>query len=127
MENRSGCSKSSYSPFVHHLTKSRVVGALFIIGWNIVWTSLIMCFIKYILGIPLRMSEGELLVGDDMIHGEAAYTLGPCEAQEQLSAGHDIKRAEIGHSESATRAMIEGQDPHVEKGNSSGTLEIKED
>lgn len=51
----------------------QLVGALFIIGWNLVWTSLIMCFIKYVLRIPLRMSEEELLIGDDAIHGEDAY------------------------------------------------------
>ncbi|KAF9073455.1 ammonium transporter mep1B [Rhodocollybia butyracea] len=53
----------------------QVVGALFIVGWNIVWTSLIMMFIKYVLHVPLRMSEEQLLTGDGMIHGEAAYVL----------------------------------------------------
>jgi Amt family ammonium transporter len=42
---------------------------LFIIGWNIVWTSLILNFIKHVLRVPLRMSEEDLLVGDDAIHG----------------------------------------------------------
>jgi Amt family ammonium transporter len=51
----------------------QIVGALFIIGWNVVWTSLIMLFIKYVLRIPLRMSDEDLMVGDDAIHGEAAY------------------------------------------------------
>jgi ammonium transporter, Amt family len=51
----------------------QIVGALFIIGWNIVWTSLIMAFIKYVCRIPLRMSEAQLLAGDDMVHGEEAY------------------------------------------------------
>jgi len=31
-------------------------------------TSVIMVFIKYVLRIPLRMSEEQLLVGDDAIH-----------------------------------------------------------
>jgi len=35
-----------------------------------------MCFIKYVLRIPLRMSEDDLLAGDDAIHGEAAYVFG---------------------------------------------------
>jgi ammonium transporter, Amt family len=39
-------------------------------------TSLIMVFIKYALRIPLRMSEDELLVGDDAVHGEDAYAFG---------------------------------------------------
>jgi Amt family ammonium transporter len=51
----------------------QIVGALFIIGWNIVWTSLILLFIRYCLRIPLRMSEEQLLIGDDAIHGEEAY------------------------------------------------------
>lgn len=56
-----------------------MAGAMFIIGWNLVWTSLIMLFIKHVLRIPLRMSEEQLLEGDDAIHGEGAYTFGPCE------------------------------------------------
>ena len=51
----------------------QIVGALFIIGWNLVWTSLIMMFIKYVLRIPLRMSDEDCLIGDDAIHGEEAY------------------------------------------------------
>ncbi len=54
----------------------QIAGALFIIGWNAVWTSLILLFIKYVLRIPLRMTDQELLIGDDAIHGERAYTLG---------------------------------------------------
>lgn len=53
----------------------QVVGALFIIGLNIVMTSLIMLFIKYVLRIPLRMTDEHLLIGDDAIHGEEAYAL----------------------------------------------------
>lgn len=66
----------------------QIVGALFIIGWNIVWTSLILLFIKYVCRIPLRMSEKDLLAGDDAIHGEVPYVLGPCEAHEHLLSGH---------------------------------------
>ena len=46
-------------------------GALFIIGWNIVITSIIMAVLKFTIG--LRMSEEELLAGDDAVHGEEAY------------------------------------------------------
>lgn len=38
-------------------------------------TSLIMCFIKYVLRIPLRMTDEHLIIGDDAIHGEEAYAL----------------------------------------------------
>jgi len=51
----------------------QIVGGLFIIGWNLVWTSLIMLFIKYVCRINLRMSDEDLLIGDDAVHGEAAY------------------------------------------------------
>ena len=54
----------------------QLAGALFIIGWNVVWTSLIMVFIKYVCRVPLRLSEEELLLGDDALHGEVAYTFG---------------------------------------------------
>ncbi|KAF2089463.1 ammonium transporter mep1B [Saccharata proteae CBS 121410] len=53
----------------------QIVGALFVIGWNIFWTSAIMAFIKYVLRIPLRMSDEELLIGDDAVHGETAYEI----------------------------------------------------
>jgi Amt family ammonium transporter len=39
-------------------------------------TSVIMLFIKYVLRIPLRMSEEKLLIGDDAVHGEDAYAFG---------------------------------------------------
>lgn len=54
----------------------QIVGALFIIGLNIVMTSIIMLFIQHVLRINLRMSEAELLVGDDAVHGEEAYSFG---------------------------------------------------
>jgi Amt family ammonium transporter len=65
----------------------QLVGALFVIGWNIVWTSLILLFIKHALRIPLRMSDEMLLVGDDAIHGEAAYSLADDVDLESHSAG----------------------------------------
>lgn len=51
----------------------QLVGGLFVIGWNIVVTSLICVLIRLV--IPLRMSEKELLIGDDAAHGEEAYAL----------------------------------------------------
>ncbi|CZR64158.1 related to Ammonium transporter 3 member 2 [Phialocephala subalpina] len=52
----------------------QIVGGLFIIGWNIVWTSLIMCFIKFVLRVPLRMTQEQLDIGDYAVHGEEPYT-----------------------------------------------------
>ncbi|KAF6161803.1 hypothetical protein GIB67_008564 [Kingdonia uniflora] len=48
-------------------------GILFIIVLNIVTTSLICLFIRLIM--PLRLSDKELEVGDDVVHGEEAYSL----------------------------------------------------
>lgn len=53
----------------------QIVGALFIIGLNIFMTTLICLFIQYVLRIPLKMQEQQLLVGDDAVHGEEAYAL----------------------------------------------------
>lgn len=54
----------------------QIVGALFVIGWDSVWTAIILYFIKFVLRIPLQMSEEQLAIGDDAIHGEAAYVFG---------------------------------------------------
>ncbi|CAM8954744.1 unnamed protein product [Rhodiola kirilowii] len=51
----------------------QIVGGLFVIGWNFVVTSIICFVIK--LWIPLRMSDEELVIGDDAVHGEEAYAL----------------------------------------------------
>lgn len=53
----------------------QIVGALFVIGLNLFMTSVICLFIKHVLRVPLRLSEQELLVGDDAVHGEEAYAL----------------------------------------------------
>jgi Amt family ammonium transporter len=51
----------------------QIVGALFIIGWNMTVTPLILLFIKYVLRVPLKFDEATLKIGDDAIHGEGAY------------------------------------------------------
>eukprot|EP00249_Psilotum_nudum_P025312 c29663_g1_i1 orf=466-1950(+) len=51
----------------------QLVGALFIISWNIVMTSLICVAIGTI--VPLRMPNEQLLIGDDAVHGEEAYAV----------------------------------------------------
>ena len=52
----------------------QIVSALFIIGWNAVWTSLILLFIKYVLRVPLRMSDTACAIGDYAVHAEESYT-----------------------------------------------------
>jgi len=54
----------------------QLVGALFIIALNIFMTTVVLLFIKHVCRIPLRMSEEQLLVGDDAVHGEDAYAFG---------------------------------------------------
>ncbi|RWR92161.1 ammonium transporter 3 member 1-like protein [Cinnamomum micranthum f. kanehirae] len=49
----------------------QLVGAAFVIGWNMVVTSIILLVIR--LFIPLRMSDEELAIGDEAAHGEEAY------------------------------------------------------
>jgi len=73
----------------------QLVGALFIIGYNTFITSLILIFIRYVLRVPLRMTEEQLLVGDDMIHGEDAYcfTDDPLLDTEGVSPSGDLETA----------------------------------
>jgi len=54
-----------------HQVWLQVIGAAFIIGLNIVVTFVLLKLISLV--VPLRMSEEELLVGDDAVHGEEAY------------------------------------------------------
>ncbi|KAE9622245.1 hypothetical protein Lal_00033002 [Lupinus albus] len=51
----------------------QLVAAFFVIGWNLVSTTIILLFIQ--LFIPLRMSDEQLEIGDDAVHGEEAYAL----------------------------------------------------
>ncbi|KAF3337702.1 ammonium transporter 3 member 1-like protein [Carex littledalei] len=51
----------------------QLVGAGFIIGWNVVVTSIICIVISLV--IPLRIPDDELMIGDDAVHGEEAYAL----------------------------------------------------
>ncbi|MED6126862.1 Ammonium transporter [Stylosanthes scabra] len=51
----------------------QIVGGLFVIGWNVVVTSIICVVVKFV--VPLRMTDEELLIGDDAVHGEEAYAL----------------------------------------------------
>ncbi|ESW28203.1 hypothetical protein PHAVU_003G267400 [Phaseolus vulgaris] len=51
----------------------QLVGAGFIIVWNVVVTSLVCVLVSRI--VDLRMQEEDLEVGDDAVHGEEAYAL----------------------------------------------------
>jgi len=75
------------------------------------------------------MSEAELLAGDDAVHGEAAYVLGPCEAHDPLLGDHFMKRMETGPGELSLGGVMVGQDPqaetHKEKSSGSGSHDHK--
>jgi ammonium transporter, Amt family len=73
------------------------------------------------------MSEEELIAGSDMIHGEAAYVLGACEAHEHLLAGNYIRRAGTNPGELGLGGLTMGQDPHADQHSGSGTPEAKRD
>ncbi|KAL5712479.1 Ammonium transporter 2 member 5 [Ranunculus cassubicifolius] len=51
----------------------QLLGIVFIVVLNVIMTSLICLFIRLI--VPLRLSEEDLQIGDDAIHGEEAYAL----------------------------------------------------
>lgn len=51
----------------------QVVGALFVIAWNLVATTAILLVIAQV--TPLRMPDDQLMIGDDAAHGEEAYAL----------------------------------------------------
>ncbi|KAM3081708.1 hypothetical protein ACMFMG_005158 [Clarireedia jacksonii] len=59
-------------------------------------------FIKYVLCIPLHMTEQQLEGNDDMVHGEVAYMLGPCEAHVQ-SEGRSVS---MGGNEDAGEGVM---------------------
>jgi Amt family ammonium transporter len=86
-----------------------------------------MMFIKYVLRVPLRMTEEQLLAGDDAIHGEAAYVLGPCEAHDNLLSGHYIKRSETGPQELSMGGVTMGHDPQAPVAGEKSSNNIKHD
>ncbi|CAO2195395.1 unnamed protein product [Urochloa humidicola] len=51
----------------------QVGGALFIVSWNVLVTSLVCLVVRFV--VPLRMPDDELAIGDDAVHGEEAYAL----------------------------------------------------
>ena len=71
-------------------------------------TSLIMLFIRFVLRIPLRMSEEQLLVGDDAIHGEAAYSLGDSYPPRSLIHGDTTRQPSNAGGE---LGIIQGKNP----------------
>ena len=60
-----------------------------------------MLFIQYVCRVPLRMSEADMLIGDDAVHGEGAYCFfddmagptpeGDGQILEGLNVGRDLE------------------------------------
>jgi Amt family ammonium transporter len=90
----------------------QIVGGLFIIGWNIVWTSLIMCFIKYVLRVPLRMTQAQMEVGDYAIHGEEPYTFAHYNIKHELNPLMRRRTTKNKTDEEQSRSgVLMGRDP----------------
>jgi len=86
----------------------QLVGALFIIGLNIVMTSIILGLLQFV--VPLRMSEANLLIGDDAIHGEEAYAIFH-DGQRSLLYGDTARHPINGDGELGKMGVIEGTAP----------------
>jgi Amt family ammonium transporter len=90
-----------------------------------------MLFIKYVLRIPLRMTEEELLIGDDAIHGEEAYCfyddvtgLVPAPSVEARA----FDRMTHMHHDDYKGTVLEGQPlPGSSSGRNGATTPIKKD
>lgn len=67
-----GSKGAAYGGGAMQLVK-QLVGALFVIAWNLVATTAILLAIARF--TPLRMPDEQLLIGDDAAHGEEAYAL----------------------------------------------------
>jgi hypothetical protein len=109
MVDRSG-SKLSDCKLLHlyDLRHANHPSSLFIIGWNAFWTSAICLFIKYVLRIPLRYSEEQLLIGDGEVHGELPYAF--------FHDGRHEYDARYGHAE---EGILQGHEPEIVKSGSS--------
>ncbi|KAJ0616257.1 putative ammonium transporter AmtB-like domain, ammonium/urea transporter [Helianthus annuus] len=51
----------------------QAIGILFVLVVNVVMTSLVCLFVRLL--VPLRMTDDELEVGDEAVHGEVAYAI----------------------------------------------------
>jgi Amt family ammonium transporter len=87
-------------------------------------------FIKHVLRIPLRMSEEDLLLGDDAAHGEAAYVFGPCEAHDRETGyiqGEMIRHESTNDAELGLGGVTAGRGyaaEHEEKNGKNGESSV---
>lgn len=98
----------------------QIAGGMFVIGWNVVWTSLIMMFIKYALRIPLRFSDEKLAIGDFAMHGEEAYVFGEGHAGYVKGHLHGVDR-EGGFVGQDKDGIIMGKAPSMDERKAVGS------
>ena len=83
------------------------------------WTSLVLLFIKYVLRIPLRMTDTACKIGDYAVHAEESYTF--AYYNRALLARRDVVHGQ--DVEHGLGKMIMGraisEDPHHADANSS--------
>jgi Amt family ammonium transporter len=73
--------------------------------------SIIMCFIKYVCRVDLRLSEDKLMLGDGAVHGEVAY----CFDEDVIGMPRSASDAMVsGRANISNHTTIEGRD--LEKG-----------
>ncbi|PQE04512.1 amt family ammonium transporter protein [Rutstroemia sp. NJR-2017a BVV2] len=72
-------------------------------------------FIKYVLRIPLRMTELQLEGGDDLVHRERAYVLGPCDAHVQLEGRSVSGVGSLGENVGVGEGVVIGREVEREK------------
>jgi Amt family ammonium transporter len=105
----------------------QIVGFLFIIGWNLFWTSAICLFIKYVMRIPLRYSDEQLMIGDAEVHGELPYAFfhdGKHEYDAKWGRGSKSESTNAGNIQGETEAkVLEGRS----MGSSQPPQEVSED
>ncbi|KAJ8637655.1 hypothetical protein MRB53_011922 [Persea americana] len=68
-------------------------GILFVVVLNIVSTSIICLLVQLI--VPLRLSDEELEIGDDAVHGEEAYAIWQKDDTQEVFVGSPILNAEV--------------------------------
>jgi ammonium transporter, Amt family len=83
---------------------------LFIVGYNIFITSFLCVVIKYVFRVPLRMSEEMLLIGDDAVHGEDAYTFNDFLEPEDPPRVRDLETGNVIPGESSSNGGEKGQE-----------------
>ncbi|KAL2532855.1 Ammonium transporter 2 [Abeliophyllum distichum] len=83
----------------------QILGGGFIIGWNIVVTSIICVVIRFI--ILLRMSEKELEIGDDAVYGKEASALwGDGEKYDSVKHGFSSDDQTLHHKASTGATQV---------------------